>query len=92
MRSADGWRQLPDHDVEESARQLLTAVLVDGEPLSRTVFLRAIVPALFRGIPEHIAEGVGLSVPYCAKIRAGSCVPQRAHWEKFRSFLRTMSE
>lgn len=80
-------RSLTDRDVEESARQLLTAVLVGVEPLSRPVFLRAIMPAL-RGIPaEKIAREVGLSVPYCAKIRAGRCVPREDHWNAFRRLL-----
>jgi hypothetical protein len=87
MQSAETRRSLTDYDVEQSARQLLTAVLVGVEPLSRAVFLRAIVPAL-RGIPaERIAERTGLSVPYCAKILTGRCAPGRKHWETFRRFV-----
>jgi hypothetical protein len=78
-----------DRDVELSARRFLTAILAGLEPLTRTAFLQAVIPAL-RTIPaEAIAEGVGLSVPYCAKIRAGACVPRRKHWESFRRFLLT---
>ncbi len=87
MQLPETRRSLTENDVEESARRLLTAALVGVEPLSRAVFLQAIVPAL-SGIPaERIAERTGLSVPYCAKIRAGRCTPGRKHWETFRRFL-----
>ena len=53
-----------------------------SEPLTRAVFLRSIVPAL-RMIPtEDLATAIGLSVSYCARIRAGSCVPHRRHWAR----------
>jgi hypothetical protein len=87
MQLPEAWRSLTERDFEEGERRLLTAVLVGVEPLSRAVFLRAIVPAL-RGIPAvRIAECTGLSVPYCAKIRTGRCAPGRKHWETFRRFL-----
>jgi CRISPR-associated endonuclease Cas1 len=87
IQSAASRRSLTTPNVEESTRRLLTSVLVGVEPLGRDVFLRAIIPAL-RGIPAYrIAEGVGLSVHYCAKIRAGRCVPSEVHWEVFRRLL-----
>jgi hypothetical protein len=51
--------------------------------LSREQFLRDVVPAL-RDIPAaKIADAVGLSKVYCAKIRSGRGLPGREHWEAF---------
>jgi hypothetical protein len=74
-------------------QQFRLARLVAGlEPLTRESFLHVIVPAL-RAIPaEKIAAGVGLSVPYCAKIRAGRCVPNHAHWPAFRAAIARLDE
>jgi hypothetical protein len=51
--------------------------------LTKEHFLRHVVPAL-RAIPAaRIAEAVGLSKVYCAKIRAGQGLPHRQHWPAF---------
>jgi CRISPR-associated endonuclease Cas1 len=67
--------------------QLFIRMLVGQVPITRSTFLQAFVPAL-RDIPaEDIAAGVGLSVKYCSKIRAGRGTPRRSHWEAFRRLL-----
>jgi hypothetical protein len=76
-----------EREVDHRAAHLLTAVLSGVEPMTRSLFLRALVPALRVWSAEAVAQGVGLSVPYCAKIRAGRCAPSRKHWESFRRFL-----
>jgi CRISPR-associated endonuclease Cas1 len=72
-------------------KYLLTAVLAGLEPLTRTTFMHAIIPALRSVSSEAVAKGVGLSVHYCAKIRAGRCTPGRKHWETFRQYLLTQT-
>lgn len=74
-----------------SDKYLLTAVLAGLEPLTRTTFMHAIIPALRSVSSEAVAKGVGLSVHYCAKIRAGRCTPGRKHWETFRQYLLTQT-
>ena len=72
---------------QRSELHLLTALLSGIEPLTRTHFLQAVVPAL-RVFPAEVVSGeVGLSISYCAKIRAGRCTPGRKHWETFRRYL-----
>lgn len=65
--------------------------VTDSEPQTPTIpsgitrewFLCEVVPAL-RQIPAaRIAEAVGLSEVYCAKIRAGRGLPGRHHWGAF---------
>ncbi|MBK6781766.1 MAG: CRISPR-associated endonuclease Cas1 [Gemmatimonadetes bacterium] len=55
--------------------------------VTREWFLHEIVPAL-RLVPvEVIAKAVGLSEPYCAKIRTGRGLPSRRHWAAFTSVV-----
>lgn len=82
-----GMRNTTEDEARLSDKHLLTAVLAGLEPITRTTFLRTIVPAL-RNLPaEVLARRVGLSVPYCAKIRAGGCAPASKHWDAFRQCL-----
>lgn len=75
---------------QRSGLHLLTALLSGIEPLTRTHFLQAVVPALRVFPAEMVAGEVGLSISYCAKIRAGRCTPGRKHWETFRRSCRAM--
>lgn len=70
-----------------SGVHLLRALLSGAEPLTRTHFLQAVVPALRNFSAQMLADEVGLSIRYCARIRAGGCTPGRSHWENFRQFL-----
>jgi CRISPR-associated endonuclease Cas1 len=76
---------LTEADLRQHQRHRLTRLLAGFEPLTRDSFLHAILPAL-REIPaEEIASRVGLSLSFCARIRAGACVPGKRHWQAFRS-------
>lgn len=58
-------------------------VAMPAPQLTKDGFLRHVMPAL-RDIPAvKIAKAVGLSEPYCAKIRAGRGLPHRKHWDAF---------
>jgi hypothetical protein len=52
-------------------------------PMTKQWFLREIIPALRTISAPAIAEAVGLSVPYRAKVRAGRGIPSRKHWAAF---------
>ena len=61
------------------------------QAMTKEQFLREVVPAL-REIPAaRIADAVGLSEVYCAKIRAGRGIPRRSHWETFRDLIERSS-
>jgi hypothetical protein len=65
------------------------AKIASSRRMTREWFLREVVPEL-RLIPvEVIAKAVGLSEPYCAKIRTGRGLPSRKHWEAFIRITRT---
>lgn len=65
------------------------------EPLARITrqqFLKEIAPEL-RSIPaETLAEAVGLSVAYCARIRIGSTIPNHRHWKALAQAARRSSQ
>jgi hypothetical protein len=48
--------------------------------VSRVAFMPTVMPALRRVPAEQIAQEAGLSRCYCARIRAGGCVPHWRHW------------
>jgi len=78
-------------DLAQRQRHRLVQLLAGLEPLTRESFLHAILPAL-REIPaEAIAPRVGLSVSYCARIRAGACVPRKKHWQAFKGAVAELS-
>ena len=75
---------LTETDLRQDQHHRLIRLLAGFEPMTRESFQHAILPALREIPPEEIAVRVGLSVTYCAKIRAGACVPQKKHWGAFR--------
>jgi CRISPR-associated endonuclease Cas1 len=69
----------------EATTPLALPALSSG--LTKEQFLRRVIPAL-REIPAaQIAQAVGLSERYCARIRAGGGLPAKPHWEAFRKLL-----
>lgn len=48
--------------------------------ITRQQFLKEIMPELRSIPPEALAEALGLSVAYCARIRIGSTIPNHRHW------------
>jgi CRISPR-associated endonuclease Cas1 len=76
---------LTEADLRQDQHHRLVRLLAGFEPMTRESFLHAILPALREISAEVIAARVGLSVSYCAKIRAGACVPRKKHWQAFRS-------
>jgi len=47
----------------------------------RVHFQRQLLPLLRRVPAERLAAVTGLSMFYCARIRAGACLPHRRHWD-----------
>ncbi len=60
--------------------------------ITRQQFLREIAPELRRIPPETLAEAVGLSVAYCARIRVGSTIPNHRHWRALAEAARRSSQ
>lgn len=83
---------LTEADLRQHQQHLLIRLLAGFEPMTRENFQHAIVPALREISPEEMAARVGLSVSYCARIRAGACVPRKRHWNTFRAAVRDISE
>jgi hypothetical protein len=68
---------------ELASRTGAQSLWLPGSRLTKEQFLRQVIPAL-REIPAaQIAKAVGLSEPYCAKIRSGRGIPHQHHWAAF---------
>jgi len=53
----------------------------DREPAQPNQFEREILPAIQNVPLRRLAEATGLSLSYCALIRAGERVPRPRHWQ-----------
>ena len=76
-------------DAEVNRAEATTSLALPTLPvgLTKEQFLRRVIPAL-REIPAtQIAQAVGLSERYCARIGAGGALPHRRHWEAFGRLL-----
>jgi CRISPR-associated protein Cas1 len=82
---------LTEADLSQHQHHRLMRLLVGMEPLTRESFLHGLLPALREISAEDIAPLVGLSISYCARIRAGACVPRKKHWEAFRAAIRELT-
>jgi CRISPR-associated protein Cas1 len=60
--------------------------------ITRQQFLKEIMPELRSIPPDVLAEAIGLSVAYCARIRIGSTVPNHRHWRALAEAARRSAQ
>jgi hypothetical protein len=92
LRAGDSLRQRIQDAIQGASAFVLSRVSGASEApelgqmspaATKQWFLREIAPSLRTIRAVAIMEAVGLSVPYCAKVRAGRGIPSRKHWHAF---------